>query len=54
MIDLNNQFYNGPPLSFAIGTATSRPGERLEEVVKRADELMYKSKHAYYASRAHD
>jgi diguanylate cyclase (GGDEF)-like protein len=54
MIELNNQFYNGPPLSFAIGAATSRPGERLEDVVKRADELMYKSKHAYYASRAHD
>jgi diguanylate cyclase (GGDEF)-like protein len=54
MIELNNQFYSGPPLSFAIGTATSRAGERLEDVVKRADELMYKAKHAYYASRAHD
>jgi diguanylate cyclase (GGDEF)-like protein len=54
MIDLNNQFYSGPPLSFAIGTATSRTGERLEDVVKRADDLMYKAKHAYYASRAHD
>ena len=50
MIDLNNQFYSGPPLSFAIGTATSRAGERLEDVVKRADELMYKAKHAYYAA----
>jgi diguanylate cyclase (GGDEF)-like protein len=53
MIDLNNQFYSGPPLSFAIGTATSRAGERLEDVVKRADELMYKAKHAYYAARMH-
>jgi diguanylate cyclase (GGDEF)-like protein len=54
MIDLNNQFYSGPPLSFAIGMASSRAGERLEEVVKRADELMYKAKHAYYAARTHD
>jgi diguanylate cyclase (GGDEF)-like protein len=54
MIDLNNQFYSGPPLSFAIGTATGRAGERLEDVVKRADELMYKAKHAYYAARMHD
>jgi diguanylate cyclase (GGDEF)-like protein len=54
MIDLNNQFYSGPPLSFAIGTATSRAGERLEDVVKRADELMYKAKHAYYTVRTHD
>jgi diguanylate cyclase (GGDEF)-like protein len=54
MIDLNNQFYNGPPLSFAIGTATSRAGERLENVVKRADELMYKAKHAHYAAHTHD
>jgi diguanylate cyclase (GGDEF)-like protein len=49
VIDLNNQFYPGAPLSFALGLATSRPRERLEEVVKRADQRMYRAKKAYYA-----
>lgn len=42
---INNQFYSAsPPLSLSIGLATSRPGERLETVVKRADGLMYEAK----------
>jgi diguanylate cyclase (GGDEF)-like protein len=49
VVDLNNQFYAGPPLSFALGIATCRPGERLEETVKRADALMYQAKRALYA-----
>jgi diguanylate cyclase (GGDEF)-like protein len=50
MVELNNQFYSGAALSFAIGMATSRDGERLEDAVKRADALMYEAKHAYYES----
>ena len=49
VVELNNQFYTGTPLSFAVGVATGRAGERLEEVVKRADALMYRAKRAYYA-----
>jgi diguanylate cyclase (GGDEF)-like protein len=49
LVDLNNQFYSGPELSFAMASATSRPGERLEAVVKRADALMYRAKREYYA-----
>jgi diguanylate cyclase (GGDEF)-like protein len=50
LLEVNNQFYTGLPLSFAIGAATSEPGERLEDVVKRADLLMYEAKRAYYAA----
>jgi diguanylate cyclase (GGDEF)-like protein len=54
LVSLNNQYYSGAALSLAIGAATSRPGERLEAVVRRADAAMYLEKHAYYAGSAHD
>ena len=49
LLEVNNQFYPGVPLSLSIGIATSAPGERLEEVVKRADAAMYAAKRAYYS-----
>ncbi|WP_333824128.1 sensor domain-containing diguanylate cyclase [Pinisolibacter sp.] len=49
--ELNNQFYGGVPISFALGVATARSGERLEEVAKRADADMYEDKRLYYAGR---
>lgn len=50
LAELNNQFYVGLPLSFALGRATSGPGERLDTTVKRADLRMYEAKRAYYAA----
>lgn len=50
--ELNNQFYSGLILSFAMGAATREPGERLEDVVKRADLKMYEEKRAYHAMAA--
>lgn len=50
LLEVNNQFYTGLPLSFSMGMATSAPGERLELVVKRADLRMYEAKRAYYAA----
>jgi len=50
LLEVNNQFYSGLPLSFSMGAATSQPGERLEAVAKRADLLMYEAKRAYYAT----
>ncbi|SHF50616.1 diguanylate cyclase (GGDEF) domain-containing protein [Kaistia soli DSM 19436] len=47
-VDLNNQFYSSLPLSISMGAATGSKGERLEDVVKRADALMYEAKHAFY------
>lgn len=49
VVALNNQYYSGALLSFAIGAATSRPGERLESVVHRADAAMYVEKRAFYS-----
>jgi diguanylate cyclase (GGDEF)-like protein len=50
LIEINNQFYPGKTLSLSMGAATSEPGERLEDVVKRADLLMFDAKRAYYAT----
>jgi diguanylate cyclase (GGDEF)-like protein len=47
--EINNQFYPGSPLSFAMGAATSHAGERLEAVAKRADLAMFEEKRAHYA-----
>ena len=54
LVELNNQFYSAMTLSLSIGVATSRPGDRLEDVVKRADGLMYQEKRAYYATEPRD
>ncbi|MGA0563258.1 diguanylate cyclase domain-containing protein [Ancylobacter sp. VNQ12] len=44
LIALNNQFYSASTLSVSMGMATSVTGERLEQVVKRADFEMYENK----------
>lgn len=54
LVDINNQFYTAVTLSLSMGVATSRPGERLEAVVKRADLLMFESKRAHYADETAD
>ena len=48
LLELNNQFYGGPVLSFAMGAATCRQGERLEAAMHLADQRMYTSKKGYY------
>jgi diguanylate cyclase (GGDEF)-like protein len=48
LVDINNQFHAGTPLSFSVGVAVSRPGERLEAALHRADKQMYQQKKAYY------
>lgn len=48
LIELNNQFYGGPELSFSMGLATCRPGERMEAALRRADLAMYENKRRYY------
>jgi diguanylate cyclase (GGDEF)-like protein len=54
LVDINNQFYPGLTLSLSMGVATSRPGERLEAVAKRADLLMFEHKRAHYADELTD
>jgi diguanylate cyclase (GGDEF)-like protein len=48
LTELNNQFYSGTTLSFSIGRATARTGERLEDTARRADARMYEAKRGYY------
>lgn len=49
LTELNNQFHSASPaLSFSVGRATTRPGERLEDTAKRADARMYEAKRGYY------
>ena len=54
LIELNNQFYPDIPLSISTGIATSRPGDRLEQVVKRADLKMLHAKRLYYLQANRD
>jgi GGDEF domain-containing protein len=52
LVDINNQFHAGTPLQFSVGVAISRPGERLEAALHRADKQMYQQKKAYYEPAA--
>lgn len=54
LVELNNQFYGSPDLSFALGAATCQSGDRLEAAVNRADQQMYASKKSYYANGRHN
>jgi diguanylate cyclase (GGDEF)-like protein len=54
LIELNNQYYPDLPLSISAGVATSRPGDRLEVVVKRADLKMLHAKRLYYIQTNRD
>ena len=51
MLDLNNQFYPGQPLSLAIGIATCTHAHELEQACQEADRAMYEAKALYYASQ---
>ncbi|MDY8108631.1 sensor domain-containing diguanylate cyclase [Fulvimarina sp. 2208YS6-2-32] len=52
LVAINNKFYPGARLSFAMGLAVCEKDERLEDAVQRADEFMYEAKRSYYESSA--
>ena len=54
LIELNNQYYPDIPLGISTGIATSQPGERLEQVAKRADMKMLHAKRMYYLQADRD
>lgn len=54
LTDLNNQFYSEPLLQLAIGWAICHEGERLEEIIRQADHLMYEEKRKFYAMQSSD
>ena len=48
LVEINNQYYPETPLSISAGLATSEPGDRLEQVVKRADMKMLRAKRMHH------
>ncbi len=52
VVDLNNQFYQGPGLSLAIGTASCEHAGGLERALRAADHAMYVAKRSYYVTHA--
>jgi diguanylate cyclase (GGDEF)-like protein len=54
LIELSNQYYPDFELSISTGIATSRPGDRLEQVVKCADMKMLHAKRLYYLQANRD
>ena len=54
LLEINNQYYPDCELSFSTGMATSKPGDRLEQVVKRADMKMLQAKRLYHLQANRD
>lgn len=54
LLELNNQFYTGRPLTLSLGLATCQSGESLDAAVSRADQAMYAEKARYYQSQEAD
>lgn len=48
LVELNNQFYSGEPLSMAVGVASCSSGDQVEATLNRADHAMYAEKTRYY------
>jgi diguanylate cyclase (GGDEF)-like protein len=44
LVELNNQFYGGPKLSFSMGFASCEEGESVEAMLREADAAMYEAK----------
>lgn len=46
---IDNQYHSIHPISLSVGHASSRPNERIEDTLRRADKHMYMQKKQYYA-----
>ncbi|CAD9194100.1 sensor domain-containing diguanylate cyclase [Acinetobacter bohemicus] len=52
LLFVDNQFYSHQPLSLSTGYATNKDGERMEDMLKRADMIMYQEKREYYLNNS--
>lgn len=52
LLFVDNQFYSHQPLSLSTGYATNKDGERMEDMLKRADMIMYQEKRDYYLNNS--
>lgn len=48
LLNIDNQYYSSQPISIAIGYATTNENESIDNMLKRADLLMYQKKKNYY------
>lgn len=46
---IDNQYHSIHPISLSVGHASSRPNERIEDTLRRADKHMYMQKKQYYS-----
>ncbi|VCX09393.1 putative diguanylate cyclase YfiN [Acinetobacter baumannii] len=44
LFNIDNQYYSSHPISIAIGHATTKENEQVEDMLKRADHHMYQKK----------
>jgi len=51
LIDLNNQFYGGTPLSVSVGIATAAGREDFDRALRAADLAMYRDKREHHSYR---
>ena len=49
VVELNNQFYQGPRLSLSVGMAVCEHAGEMERALRAADDAMYVAKRAHYA-----
>jgi len=54
VVELNNQFYQGPRLSLSVGSAVCERAGELERTLRAADEAMYVAKRSYYSAEGLD
>jgi diguanylate cyclase (GGDEF)-like protein len=52
VVEMNNQFYQGPRLSFAVGSSVCEKAGELERSLRAADDAMYAAKRAFYSSQS--
>lgn len=52
LIEVNNQFYPGHPLSLAVGVSSARQATEVEEALHAADRAMFEAKARHYEALA--
>ncbi|TCM67780.1 diguanylate cyclase (GGDEF)-like protein [Acinetobacter calcoaceticus] len=48
LLNIDNQFYSTQPISLSMGQATTEEHESIEDMLKRADLIMYEKKKKFY------
>lgn len=49
LMNIDNQYYSTHPISLSMGHASTIGNESIDDMLKRADQAMYKQKNDYYA-----